>query len=774
MASPSKPRLHTKSSDIAEFFRTNSRVTDVDKSSPSSSTFLSEPEFPARKRSRVPFLGRERKKSTQSNASASSAGPPSRHSDVDVRHSDVSKVDSSYRPDIPAVPSLDDSLGRQLPALPVEAPRNSSFPSFSSKLAARFAPSPQKLSNLSPRNPAPTRLSNELISDPESSPISLSRAASVESADTESDRSITPRPRPVQPTITVSLPPDQLDGYEGLFTLPVYILSSETSAQADTSSTPLRFTSVTPPHAVDTTAKHRGSWSAAGEKSFSRGSRISRNHVGAVFRPSEVDFTDEENSETVMSDVPKTSPPMTAGPTPTAEKERTLATMPYNFSAEKSPPKSIMKPTSDRPHRPPSFPPSPPPTNPPSSALPMVPPSLSRDGRPTFGSWIPSYQRAQTLSSIPKSAVTASSPPASSLSTFPTRRTKSTDEGSARDDSPPAKTAAESAGKGNLDVEKASSDQLRAALKVRNQQFDELASYLLKITEAHVAEKQALLKKVASLEHESGRLRNEVKGLTWLLTNNTRQRSGGFVAGLSERASKSTSELELMEQSDGELSSFGPSTAAEDSSAESHPTSGAEDSYRNSGPESATSGGESSSSSIARKVKRNHTLMSSFYRSALKNPRPDAGAAVPGMLLPYRSGPNIKRSSISSFGTQTSSSSSTSSLPFGTVTSATTGIPLGAIRETAAATPARRSQDPIVAAAILATETQRAKEKRRANCTPNRLSSPSVTAPSTSASYAANLKRGRPPSIAQVLAQSPKMEHGRDKLRTYTSGSASS
>jgi hypothetical protein len=49
-----------------------------------------------------------------------------------------------------------------------------------------------------------------------------------------------------------------------------------------------------------------------------------------------------------------------------------------------------------------------------------------------------------------------------------------------------------------------------------------------------------------------------------------------------------------------------------------------------------------------------------------------------------------------------------------------------------------------------------------------------VTTPSASASYSANLKRARPPSIAQVLAQSPKMEHGRDRLRSYTSGSASS
>ncbi|KAJ7265876.1 hypothetical protein B0H12DRAFT_1321096 [Mycena haematopus] len=783
MASPSKPRLHTKTSDLTEFLRTNSRATDVEESSPSSPTFLSEPDSPVRKRSsRIPFLGRPRKKSTQSDASASSAGPSSRQSDVDVRHSNVSKVDPKL--DVPAVPPLDDTLGRPLPALPVEAPIISSSPSFSSKLAARFAPSRQKLFNLSPRKPA--RPFNEPISDPSlSPPSSLSRAASVESAGTSSDhRSITPRPRPIQPTITVSLPPDQLEGYEGLFTLPASSHSSIDPEQTPTTSNtpPLRFPSVTPQPDADTTVKHRNSRSAGGEKLPSRGSRISRKHAGAVFRPPEVDSTDAEDSEAVMSDSPRPSPPMNAGPTPTAEKRRTLATMPYNFSVEKATPRSIMKPSSDRAHRSPGFPP--PPTNPPSSALPVTP-SLSRTSNdsPPLTPLIPPRQRAQTLSSVPNSPTTLSSLPASTLSTFPSRRiTKSTGEGSSRAGSPLAKKVAEPAGKENLDVEKASPEQLREALKRRNQQFDELASYLLKITEAHVAEKQALLKKVASLEHEAGRLKNEIKGLTWLVTNNTRPGSGGSVAEVSD-ASKSMS-AQPTELSDGELSSsFSPSNPTDDSGAESHPTtSGAEDSYRYSGPESVwgsgISGGESSSSSITRKVKRNHTLTSGFYRTSFKNARPDAESAVPTTALPYRSSPNTKRSSMSSFGTGTSSSSSTSSLSLGTLTPATTVTSLGAIPEAAA--PAPRSQDPVVAAAILATENQRAKEERRAkddrraSRASTRISTSPVTAPSASASYSANLKHARPPSIAQVLAQSPKMEHGRDKLRIYTSGSASS
>ncbi|KAF8211597.1 hypothetical protein K438DRAFT_1807577 [Mycena galopus ATCC 62051] len=769
MALPSEPRLHTKTGDGTDLFRTSSHTSDADELTSSSPTFLSEPESPVRKRSsRIPFLGRQRKKSTQSDASASSAGPSSRQSDA----SNVSKKAES-RPNVPVIPPSEDSPGRPLPPLPVEL-INPSTPSFSSKLVARFAPSRQKLFNLSPRKPA--RSSNEPISDSDAlSPpsISLSRATSIESVGTSSDhRSVTPRPRPAQPIITVSLPPDQLEGYEGMFTLPS---SSDPETPTASNTPPLRFpTPPTPPRLdADTTVKRRSSRSAPDEKPSSRTSRTSRKHVGAVFKYGEVDSTDAEDSEAVMSDSPKPSPPMNVGPTPTAEKRRTLATMPYNFSAEKASPRSIMKPSSDRP-RPPGSPPPPPPTNPPSSALPVTPPSPGT----VNGSPIPSRQRAQTLSSIPGSPITSSPAPTSSLSSLPSRRiTKSIGEGSARAGSPLAKKVAESSGKENFDMDKASPDQLRQALKLRNQQFDELASYLLKITEAHVAEKQALLKKVASLEHEAGRLKNEVKGLTWLVTNGTRPGSGGNVGELSDMASKSTSALELTDPSDGELSSFGPYNAAEDSGAESNMTaSGAEDSTRNSGPESTwgsgTSGGESSSSSVARRVKRNHTLTSSFYRSSFKNAQPEARSGITATTLPYRSSPSTKRSSVSSFGTGTSSSSSSSSLSLGTLTPATTVTSLGAIPETAA--PAPKSQDPVVAAAILATENQRIKEERRASRVSNRLSAPSVTAPSASTAYSANLKRGRPPSIAQVLAQSPKMEHGRDKLRLYTSGSASS
>ncbi|KAJ7047801.1 hypothetical protein C8F04DRAFT_1060154 [Mycena alexandri] len=772
MATPSPGhRLRPKASDITDFFRagnsSKSRGTDTDADEPSSPTFLSEPESLVRKRSsRIPFLGRQRKKSTVSDASTSSAG---RQSDSDVRHSNVS------RKALPAVPPLDG--GPEL-SLPTSFPS----PSLGSKLAAHFAPSRQKFLNISPRKPLPP-LTNDPASDTLSSRTSPSRGTS---ADSSSDhRSITPRP--THPTITVSLPPDNLEGYEGMFTLPTTPGASVDDPQRTpiAATPPLRFPTSQPSRHpdADTTVKRRSSRSVTEERSSSRSSRISRKPIGDTFKHIDVDSTDAEDSEAVMSDSPKPSPSMTGGPTPVAEKRRTLATMPYGFSS----PKSIMKPTSDRSPRPPAFPPPPPPSDPPSSALPVIPSSstMSRksNGSPSLGFPVATRQRAHTLSGAPSSPlpISPSSSP-SPLSTLPSRRiTKSTIGGSTPAAAFPNKGVEEPSGKENLDMDKASAEQLRQALALRNQQFDELASYLLKITEAHVAEKHALLKKVASLEQEATRRENEIKGLTWLVTNNPRPGSSGPGSlGMPNLASRSTSALEL--ESEGQLSSgFSASNPADDSGTESHQTlSGAEESHRESGPESVwgsgTSGGESSSSGRARKAKRNTNLMSSFYRSSTKSGRPEAQVVIP-TALQYPSSPSTKRSSVSSFGS--SSSSSTSSHSLGTLTPATTVISLSPIPETVSAAASTRSQDPIVAAAILATENQRAKEERRASRASNRLSAPSIvpsmTAPSPAAAYSANLKRTRPPSIAQVLAQSPKMEHGRDKLRSYgTSGSASS
>ncbi|KAJ7291145.1 hypothetical protein C8J57DRAFT_1458096 [Mycena rebaudengoi] len=793
MANPSPgQRLRTTTSDITEFFRTGntrSRAADPDVPGISSPELLSEPESPVKKRSsRIPFLGRSRKKSTQSDASTSASSTRasgSRQSDSDARSSSASRKVEKRSSDVPAVPPLGKPEEHPLPPLP--------SPSLGSILAARFAPLNPKLLNRRPsqRSP-PNEHTSELLQ-----PMGTARGPSLDSTSSD-NRSPTPRPQPI---ITVSLPPDNLDGYEGMFTLPAS--TTEVTAvdpqlaptTSNSTNTGVRFP--TPPlndsqirlSDTDSTIKRRGSRHTTEERSSSRASRSSRKHVGSSVKPFDVDSTDAEDSEAVMSDSPRPSPPMSSGPTPTAEKRRTLATMPYNF-AEKatSQPRSIMKSTSDRRTRPPAFPlPPPPASNPPSSALPLTPshthpPSKSSSG-PSAS--LISRPRAQTLSFLPISPTSSSSPASATLplssspspaspSTIPSRRvTRSIGEANAPITLLTKKVVEERSGKENFDMDKATPEQLRQALTLRNQQFDELASYLLKITDAHVAEKHALQKKITTLEQEATRRDNEIKGLTWLVTNNRPGSSGSASKTSAPELEHSSAKQPGAVSKLSKAASLRHSNPAEDSGTESHQTtSGAEESYRESGPESmwgsGTSDPESSTSSRARKVKRNHTLMSSFYRVSGK------GDALTS--LPYFSSQGTKRSSISSFGT--SPSSSTSSLALTTLTPATTVTSLTAIPEApTVSTP--RSQDPVVAAAIKATENQRAKEEeRRMSRTSQRSSASSVNAPapsSASTSYSANLKRGRPPSIAQVLAQSPKMEHGRDKLRFYsTSGSASS
>jgi hypothetical protein len=66
-------------------------------------------------------------------------------------------------------------------------------------------------------------------------------------------------------------------------------------------------------------------------------------------------------------------------------------------------------------------------------------------------------------------------------------------------------------------------------------------------------------------------------------------------------------------------------------------------------------------------------------------------------------------------------------------------------------------------------EKKREKEERRASRNLNRLSSSSTSSSASAAAssaYASNLKRSRPPSIAQVL-QSPSMDDVLEKLKPF-------
>ncbi|KAI4527767.1 hypothetical protein EV122DRAFT_218118 [Schizophyllum commune] len=70
-----------------------------------------------------------------------------------------------------------------------------------------------------------------------------------------------------------------------------------------------------------------------------------------------------------------------------------------------------------------------------------------------------------------------------------------------------------------LDIENASAAELREALIKQNKRYDELVNHLRQVIDTHTTEKAALEKKVSSLTREVSRKDREIKGLTWVIVN---------------------------------------------------------------------------------------------------------------------------------------------------------------------------------------------------------------------------------------------------------------
>ncbi|KAK0194425.1 hypothetical protein F5146DRAFT_1221872 [Armillaria mellea] len=352
------------------------------------------------------------------------------------------------------------------------------------------------------------------------------------------------------------------------------------------------------------------------------------------------------------------------------------------------------------------------PNQPPTIPLPATPgPSQTAPARLSSLGYSGTRPRAVTLSSsastranIATSPLPTSLPPRHSKST--SRDRKSTDENAKKEI-----TA--------FDIETATVDQLRQALILRDQQLDELASYLLKVTQNHVTEKNALEKKIASLEREAARREKEIKGLTWLESD--RNSKGDTTSS----AIKSPVYKHINSDYD-------------DSGAESYPTS------RTESARGSLSGGESSSSP-SQQVKsyrlapklgllRGSSLRMGSTRLALESDRKDV--------------PKVdKRASVSSFTSSAASSSlsGSSSMMLPSSPSTTT---LSAIPEGPPPVPPKKpmSRDPAIVAAIGTAEQRREKDQKKVARSMN-------TPPTPAAAYAANLQKARPPSIGQILDQ---------------------
>ncbi|KAK0205360.1 hypothetical protein DFS33DRAFT_761504 [Desarmillaria ectypa] len=704
-------KFRTKTSDFADFLRgvgqhqhhTNTpRRAPDNLPTPSTSTSDAQ-DGVRRKKTLIPFFGRVRRKS---NVSGISGG-------------EVSEQESDKRSQSLAL-AADDQWPVASAASQNQLPNTASRVT---KLRTLRRPNGRIIGVRSPTG----YTSDSLVPPPKKD------RPSIDSTTSKETRSTTPRPK--QPTITISQPPNSFldDNYDDLFTKPrkklhtgasPYSLTSSdhddrvfhsdgdifpTSFQlfplSSSSNISLQPASSTPPMSPTSLRE----WRIVGDETSSiKSTRSSRRVVS-----DDIPRTSGEESEAISTiSMPVTSASGT-------DKRSSMTSWLHNESRRS---KSMIRSSRQSvPNQPPTIPL---PATPGPQMVPAQLSSLSYSGiRP----------RAVTLSSsasaranIATSPLPTSLPPRHSKSI--SRDRKSTDENAKKEN-----TA--------FDIETATVDQLRQALILRDQQLDELASYLLKVTQNHVTEKNALEKKIASLEREAARREKEIKGLTWLVSSN---RMPGNVP-LSSTGFKATPALES-DKSKGDTTSpviKSPSykrinSDYDDSGAESYPTS------RTESARGSLSGGESSSSPF-QQVK-SHKLAPKL--GLLRGSSLRMGSTRPALESERKDVPKVdKRASVSSFASSAASSSlsGSSSMMLPSSPSTTT---LSAIPEGPPPTPPKKpmSRDPAIVAAIGTTEQRREKDQKKVARSMN-------TAPTPAAAYAANLQKARPPSIGQILNQ---------------------
>ncbi|KAK7058862.1 hypothetical protein VNI00_001486 [Paramarasmius palmivorus] len=310
-----------------------------------------------------------------------------------------------------------------------------------------------------------------------------------------------------------------------------------------------------------------------------------------------------------------------------------------------------------------------------------------------------------------------------------------------------------------IDIDSASIEELRAAIRQSNAQFKELGGFLVKQMDMHSQEKALLEKKISSLEGEILRRDKEIKGLKWLIKGPRASESSGSLL----QTDRSTATPDISDDSSARSSyPITPTSsirlpvyvASEDSGAESYATSGAE-----SPTHPALSGAESDPTSRPRRSMKKLKLVESFNRNQIPQPftiRKAEGHALETVIGPSNISRLTKHASASSLYSTSSSGSSPFSSPTSTSFAAAGLAGLSSIPEASAS-------------AQSSAQRQKEKKERDRKISAGRLASPQPSKPSSttiptrptpSEAYAMNLKKDRPPSIAQVL------DHGSDTSAT--------
>ncbi|KAJ3516557.1 hypothetical protein NMY22_g14179 [Coprinellus aureogranulatus] len=735
MSGISPRRIRNKTAELTEFFRagnSSSRHPDNDVSTQSQATTytLDVPSTSSqgvtltkKRSSKIPFLGISRKKSNP--AGSDVEGLNARYStDVGELSSATTGSDRRYTVDMQD-PRHSTSLSPPTPAKPT----------LGSKIAAHFTPRTRKLSALGKKpqvveSTAPSTSNNDTLTVPDRSP----RGTSLDSGSSDG-RSPTPR---AQPTITVSLlPGEDLDEYKDLFTLPRQkkfpkpVSPEETPRESATpesseesgdskrtaiSSIPLQGQSGLPrrgsaPAAALESSRHKSSRNTHAERPPKPPPKSSK-HAFPVekARDSQESSSTPRSSDGKDSTGSSLSDKLTTGPA----IQRRVSVTPSTPAADYSAQQRLRMRQQMQAQTPVPVPDRRSSSRPPDIPLPSPPGSPETSSTPP-----PTMSRTSSSSSIPKSRTRPRANTAGSTnsignsplsqSTLPTDSESSTTPTGKSLETQQLKTA-----NPDIDLSSATPAQLLEALTARNKQCDELASLVHSLTEKHLAEKAALEKKISQLEKEGIKKDNQIKGLMWLVHNNKNPPATDFPSNLDLPPLPSPRSPQQSPRVATRLPVGRRALHLSDDS-------GAESSY-------VTSGAESIRTSETSQANPLLTLYA-----------PDS--ALPDVPS--------KRASVGS-GSLSASSSTSSLLP---PSPSMTVSSLSAIPESPPSS-YRTSSD---------------QEDRRAIRAAHRMSGSSMASSSTAASsaYAANMKRSRPPSIAQVLENSPNMDDVLEKLRPF-------
>ncbi|KAF9559796.1 hypothetical protein CPC08DRAFT_763108 [Agrocybe pediades] len=772
---PTPSRLRTKTSDLTDFFRnTGPSSYPLPHKESSTSAALDVPsgdESSKKKITRIPLFGRARKKSNQSTNSSPSTTTNTTYrarDSADVVREPSSRVLGSSADRRPAASS---STAVPVPPLPT----SSKIPSFSSKFAAHFSHRSPKVTaaqaEAKPALEAQQDSQSSGLAPPPARPDSFESSSSVGTK----RRSLTPQP--TRPAITVSLSTDNDDEeFKDLFTKPRpsktvdKVKKQEQSMNPSPPATPRTDIAEptykrgrTPASAIVAAVRHKQTPSTESERADSTASSNSKQNSDSdkshqssgcstprLHRSPESQILGSSNRERCLP--------------PSLQRRSTVASGHLSDSAVSL--RSRMKAATQPPRRPPSIPlPIPPRPSGPPPAAPLPPtPTGSLPTPDSPNSPAPQYvrmvtealdkthtrPRAHTMGS--SGDITLSIPQLSRVADS-SRESTSSSPGTIKNGA-------------TLDIETASADELRRALKARNKDCESLADLLVKTKQDHAVQVTSLERKIADLEALVLEQKNKIKGFTLLIQGGQslqqEQRPPKTVSSSTPSRSRysANTDTNASDMEDTQRSSISGISKSRlnyqsDSGAESHATSGCE-SIR------AVDSAAGSLTSMFRNKKLRRHYPASDTTQVSRSGTVVRSSKVPPAVNSEKNLPEIpsassitKRSSNSSL--YASPSSSTSSLlpPSPSVTMSS----LSAIPEGSGST-----------LGLPRYEASEQQDDRRLNRASHRASTSSLASSATAASssYSANIKRSRPPSIAQVLEESPETENVLDKLRPFT------